>query len=222
MGSTLAQLIPLAIGVLASPLPIMAVVLLLLGERARATGSAFVVGWIIGLVSVGLVGILILNETSVFGSQGSGPVVRLLKGLLGSALLVLAVLQWKQRPQPGEQAELPKWMAALASFSPSKSFGLGWTLAAIKPKNLVLALAAATIITESGMEIGSELIALAAFALAASIGVSAPLVVYFALGDRAAVTLDRWGRWLSRNKSVVMAVVLLVIGLLLIASAISG
>lgn len=222
MGSTLAQLIPLVIGVLASPLPIMAVVLLLLGERARATGSAFVAGWIAGLASVGLVGILILNETSVFGSQGSGPAVRSLKGLLGIALLVLAVLQWKQRPRPGEDAELPKWMAALASFSPWKSFGLGWMLAAIKPKNLVLALAAATIITESGMEIGSEMIALAAFALAASVGVAAPLVVYFALGDRAALTLDRWGRWLSRNKSLVMAAVLLVIGLLLIASAISG
>ena len=219
MGPTLAQLLPLALGVLASPLPIMAVVVLLLGERARATGAAFVAGWLVGLVAVGLVGVLILNETSVFGSQGSGPAVRSLKAILGAALLVLAALQWRGRPREGEEGESPTWMSTLATFTPTKSFGLGATFAAIKPKNLVLTLAAATTISESGMDIGPELAALVAYVLVASVGVAAPLVVYFSLGSRASVTLERWGRWLTSNHSIVVAVVLLVIGLLLIRSA---
>ena len=222
MGSTLAQLVPVALGVLASPLPIMAVVLLLLGKRARSNGSAFVGGWLVGLVALGLIGILILNGTSVFGSQGTGPVVRSLKAVLGAVLLVLAVLQWRDRPRGGQEAKAPSWMAALATFTPAKSFGLGLTLAAIKPKNLVLTLAAATTISESGIEVGRELVALAVFVLIASIGVAAPLVCYFALGSRAPATLERWGTWLTRYNAVVVAAVLAVIGLLLVASAISG
>ncbi len=219
MATTLAQLLPLALGVLASPLPIMAVVVLLLGERARVTGAVFVASWLVGLVSIGLIGILILNETSVFGSQGSGAVVRSLKAVLGAALVVLAALQWRGRTREGEDGDAPKWMSALATFTPMKAFGLGWTFAAIKPKNLVLTLAAATTISESGMALGSEVASLAAYVILASIGVAAPLVVYFALGARASVTLERWGRWLTRNHSVVVAVVLLVIGLLLIGAA---
>lgn len=219
MAATIAQLVPLAVGVLASPLPIMAVVLLLLGDRARASASAFVGGWVVGLLTVGLVGVLILNETSVFGSDGSGPTVRVLKAVLGVALLVLALLQWRKRPRRGEQGEAPNWMAALVTFPPAKAFGLGWSLAAIKPKNLVLTLAAATTISESGMQIGRELLALSAFILIASPGVAAPLVTYFAMGDRATATLERWGRWLTQHNASVVAIVLLVIGLLLVGAA---
>lgn len=219
MGSTLVQLLPLALGVLASPLPIMAVVLLLLGGRPRATGLAFVCGWILGLTALGLLGILILNGTAIFNSQGDGPAVRIATAVLGCVLLVLAVLQWRDRPRRGEDGELPKWMAALTTFSSLKSFGLGATLAAVKPKNLVLTVAAATTISESGMAIGQELVALAVFVMVASIGVAAPLVVFFALGSRATATLERWGAWLTRHNAVVVAAVLLVIGLLLVGSA---
>ena len=49
MGEAIGQSLPLAIGVALSPIPIIAVVLMLTTPRARANGPAFVLGWLVGL-----------------------------------------------------------------------------------------------------------------------------------------------------------------------------
>jgi hypothetical protein len=50
----------------------------------------------------------------------------------------------------------------------------------------------------------------------------APVVVYFAMGDRAATTLGGWRKWLGENNAVVTAVVLLVLAAVLIGQGITG
>jgi Sap, sulfolipid-1-addressing protein len=47
MGEAVGQSLPLAVGVALSPVPIIAVVLMLTTPRARANGPAFVVGWLL-------------------------------------------------------------------------------------------------------------------------------------------------------------------------------
>ena len=56
----------------------------------------------------------------------------------------------------------------------------------------------------------------------ASIGVAAPLVIYFVMGERSAGLLQRLKTWLGHNNAVIMSVLLLVIGVKLIGNAISG
>ena len=43
----------MAIGVAISPVPIIAVILMLFSKRARSNGIAFLVGWVVALVVVG-------------------------------------------------------------------------------------------------------------------------------------------------------------------------
>ena len=50
MIQVIGDLLPSALGVALSPVPIIAVILMLGTPKARATGSAFAVGWIAGLV----------------------------------------------------------------------------------------------------------------------------------------------------------------------------
>ena len=45
-------MLPLAVGVAISPVPIIAVILMLISARAKANGSAFVGGWVVGIGSV--------------------------------------------------------------------------------------------------------------------------------------------------------------------------
>ena len=65
------------------------------------------------------------------------------------------------RPAAGEEAPSPKWMSALATFTPVKCLGLGVTFSSVKPKNLVLTIAAATAISESGIPVAQEAVELA-------------------------------------------------------------
>ena len=60
------------------------------------------------------------------------------------------------------------------------------------------------------------------FVAIASVGVAAPVAVYFAMGDRSRDLLDELKLWLVRNNAVIMAVLMLIIGVKLIGSAISG
>ncbi len=53
MGEAIGQVLPLAIGVALSPVPIIAVVLMLGTPKAASNGPAFVLGWIVGLLACG-------------------------------------------------------------------------------------------------------------------------------------------------------------------------
>jgi threonine/homoserine/homoserine lactone efflux protein len=221
MGEAIGQALPLAVGVALSPLPIVAVVLMLVTPRARANGPAFVVGWLVGLAIVGA--IVLAADPADAGDDGEPATwVSILELALGAGLVLLAIRQWTGRPHEGEEAAMPKWMGALDSFTAPKTLGAGAVLSGANPKNLLLAVAAATTIAKTGISGGEQAVAYAIFALIGTIGVAVPVVIFFALGDRAPDLLGRLKDWLARNNAVIMAVLCLIIGAKLIGDAIAG
>lgn len=58
MGQAIGGSLPLAIGIAISPIPIIAVVLMLTTPRAKINGPAFLLGWLLGL---GIVGTIVLT-----------------------------------------------------------------------------------------------------------------------------------------------------------------
>jgi hypothetical protein len=92
---------------------------------------------------------------------------------------------------------------------PSRSFGLGSEGQSRVPVAII------SVTTD-------EIVAYIVFVLVATIGVGAPVVIYFALGDRSAQVLERLKTWMAEHNAVIMAVPLLVIGVKLIGDAISG
>ena len=222
MGNAIGQTLPLAVGVALSPLAIVAVVLMLLTPRARVNGPLFVAGWLLGLAVVGII-VLAIAHPSGAGTNGKPATgVSLLKLLAGLLLVLAAFREWRGRPHSGDQARLPKWMGALDAFGPVKAAGAGAILSGLNPKNLILAVSAAAAIAGTGISAGKEAGAYAVFALVGTIGVAAPVVLYFALGDRSRRMLDELRGWMGRNNAVIMAVLFLVIGVKLIGDAISG
>lgn len=212
---------PLAVGVGLNPLPIIAIILILLTPKARANGLSFVLGWIIGLVLVGGVAVTIANRTDLYASEGSSLAMWLTIGL-GVLLGGLGVKSWLGRPSPDATPEPPRWMSALDTFTPLKSLGLGLLLAGANPKNLVLTLTAAAAIVESGLNRGQEVLALGVFTLVATLGIITPVVVFLTMGSRASAVLEGWRGWLVRHNATLMAIVLLVIGALMVVLALTG
>ena len=150
MGQAIGDLLPAAIGVAISPVPIIAIILMLGTPKARSNGPAFAAGWVIGLVVVSVIVLLLAGDTddADSGASTTAGVVKLLFGLL---FLFLALKQWRGRPTPGQPAAMPAWMAAIDRFTAGKSFGLGALLSSVNPKNLGLTLAAATSIARAGL-----------------------------------------------------------------------
>ena len=222
MGEAIGQMLPTAVGVAISPLPIVAVVLMLVTPRGKVNGIAFVLGWILGLTIVGAIVLAAASGASASDDGEPATWVSVLKLVLGLLALLLGVKQYRGRPRGDEVPPPPKWMQALDEFTPVKAAGTAVLLSGVNPKNLLLSVAGAAAIAQTGIDAGEQAIAYAVFVLVASIGVALPVVIAVALGERSRHLLDELKDWLAKNNGVIMAVLLVVIGSKLIGDAISG
>lgn len=224
MGSAIAEVIPVALGlVLVNPLPVMAIILLLFSPRAGSTATAFVAGWIIGMLVVFGLLLFVLAPENLTGSERDPStfsfIVRLVLGLV---LLFLAVQRWRGRSEAGEEKALPSWMATLEQANPLLAFGLGALLSGLNPKNLAFTVAAVVAIAQAELSTGEKLVPVAIYVLLASVGVGAPVLWYFVAQERARKTLEEWRIWLTANYSTMMAVVFLLFGVTLAAQGLAG
>ena len=222
MGQAIGGSLALAVGVALSPVPIIAVVLMLTTRRARVNGPLFVVGWLAGLAVVGAIVLSVAGPAGASSSGSPAAWVSWVKVVLGLLLLLVAVRQVRGRPKDGEQASLPKWMASIDDIRPLAACGLAALLAGVNPKNLLLAVGGAASIAQTGIPGGEQAIAYAVFALVGTLGVGIPVGIYFALGPRADKPLAALKDWMGAHNAVIMSVLCLVIGVKLIGDAISG
>ena len=90
-------------------------------------------------------------------------------------------------------------MRAIDTFTPMRSLAIAVALSGINPKNLLLTVGAAAAIASTGSSTGQQAVALAVFVLIGTLGPGAPVVIYFALGDRATRILDELKTWMAAN-----------------------
>lgn len=222
MGEAIGQMLPAAVVVAISPMPIVAVVLMLVTPRGRTNGVVFLLGWLVGIGLVGTIALLVAD--GIDATEGGEPAtwVSWLELVLGVLLLAGAINQWRSRPRGDEEAPTPRWMLALDRFRPAKAAGVGIFLAAVNPKNLLLTVAGATAIAATGIPSGEEAVVLLIFVVIASLGVGTPVVLSLALGERSRGMLEDTKTWMSHNNAAIMAVLFLVFAAKLIGDAIAG
>ena len=222
MGDAIGQMLASAVGIAISPLPLIAVILMLATPQGRRNGIAFTTGWILALAAA-VTAIVLLGSGADANSQGTPASWTMwLKLALGLVFLLLGVKQWRDRPREGEQAQTPGWMRAIDGFTPAKSAGLAAALAVANPKNLVLAVGGALSIASSGASTGGKTVAAVLMVLIASLCALLPLGVYLLGGDRATEILGGWKTWMAEHNGAIMTVVLAVLGAKYIGDAITG
>jgi threonine/homoserine/homoserine lactone efflux protein len=222
-GGSLGDLLPLAIGIAISPIPIIACILMLFSARARVNGPAFLVGWVLGVAVVTTLVVVLSDASAATDDSASGPSLGdLVILLLGIGAILLGLRQWRGRPKPGEDPAMPSWMAAIDGFAPGKAFGFGFLLSAVNPKNLGLAAAAGLVIDEAVANGGNAPAMEVVFVVLASLSIAVPVVYMLVGGDGAKKTLDGWRTWLTAHNAAVMAVLFIVIGAKLVGSGLDA
>lgn len=222
MSQAIGEMLAMAVALALSPVPIIAVVLLLVGPGGKIKGVAYVIGSATSTATLG--GILIAAGVGSGTSSDGGPSTgtSVLKLVLGVLLLGLAARQWRGRPLAGEGAVMPGWMGALDGFTPVRALGAGVVLNVFNPKNLLFIVAGAAAVAGAGATGSQEAVAWIVFCVIATIGVATPIVIVFVTGERSTELLGRLKAWMSQNSGVIMAVILLIIGVKLIGDAIAG
>ena len=221
MNSVIGDLLPVALGVAISPMPVIAVILMLLSPRAGAASVMLLVGWVVGITVVVTVAALVMAPDS---SQANDPstLASVLKLLLGAVAVLIGVRQWGKRPRDGETPPVPAWMGAIDEVTPLKAFGLGALLSGVNPKNLVLGLAGGVIIASGGLTSTQTAVAIAVFVLIGSVTMAVPVIGYLVARDRMQAPLGRLRDWLTVNNATVMSVLMVVIGVAIFGQGLRG
>jgi threonine/homoserine/homoserine lactone efflux protein len=222
MGRAISEVLPFAIGVAISPIPIIAVILVLFSARARVNGPLFLLGWVVGVAVVSVVVYVLADAGDVGTDRDASDRSHWIKLGLGVLLVLLAVRRWRKRPAPGEAPAAPKWMTSIDTLTPVKTGGLAVLLSAVNPKNLALSLAAGVSLAQASVSSGEATAGLIVFVLIASVGIAVPVVSYLVGGERAEHLLDGWRTWLSTHNTAVMAVLFLVFGVVLFSQGLRG
>ena len=217
----LSEILPLALAIVASAAPIIAVVVLMMGDNGLFKAFTFVTGWFLGslivLSAALLLGLAAPEDPAVWSFW--------LKVVLGLLLLVLAVQKIRAQSAQdldGAPPEEPAWMAGLTGISGGKSLLLGATLSGANPKNLALGLAAGSTIVVSGVSEAEQWTVAIIFAVIASLGLLVPFIGYLIRGEKADARLEQLKSWMTRNSDGIAIVILIIFGLKLLVDGVAG
>lgn len=222
--AAIAVIIPLAVAVAVCVIPVIAVILLLFGPRARSSGSAYLAGWAVGLATIGALALALgMAGRPIFSREGEPSAVTYwIELALGVLFLLAAARQWRNRPRPGDNPPMPKWMDGINRFTGARAFGLAFVLAALSPKNAALCVAATLDIFDVTQDTAQAAIAMLVFVVIGSVTVAVPVLYQFLARGGADRTLDDWKGWLITHNSAVMAVLLLMLGAMMTSKGLAG
>ncbi|WP_163543930.1 GAP family protein [Occultella kanbiaonis] len=234
MGELIWELVPVVLGVVASPLAIMALVAVLLSRRARANGLTYLIGWAAAVIlslsiAYGVFGLLEL------GARHDPPMwVPIARLLLAAVLFSGAIWTYRRsRAQLRQMAaaatpeevsaaapQLPGWLQTVQDFSPLRSFALGLGIFVLNPVNMSCAIVAALDIRLASVGQGPSLGVLIGFAVVGILPMAIPVVLTYVRGERAEPTLAALRGWIAAHNGTLSVVLLVVVGFMQIQKAI--
>jgi hypothetical protein len=130
VGQGISEVLTFAVGVAISPVPIIAVILMLFSQRARVNGPLFMLGWAIALALVSGIACVVAHQTNAATSSTTSDTISWGHIVLGVLLLLATARNWRSRPAVGTEPPMPKWMAGIDALRPRRRSGSGSCLRA--------------------------------------------------------------------------------------------
>jgi hypothetical protein len=213
--SALGQVLPIAVAVAFSSVPITATILILLSPKRNISGAAFLIGWVAGLiivVSVASFGAQALPITSLRTQQSAFGVAEI---VIGAALVILGIVSGFRAVRHPTPAQGAKWLSAVKSFGPRPSFGLAVVLN-FRPKGLLLGVAAGLAIGGDATSAGDALGAIAFYVVISASTVAVPIISTIAMPELMQPRLVDAQHWLEQHGRLVTALLMGLIGVVIL------
>jgi hypothetical protein len=214
-----ARVLPFALGVAASPVPIVGVLVILLGQRGRVGSVVFAASWVLGNALAIGIAIIFAGRIKQPRAHLDLPFEGAIYLLLGIGLVVGAWLSRRGRKLSDKPSRAPDWVKAVDNLSPAGGALVALSNAVTSPKNLALALGCGALIRSMSPAFGTETGLGLVYVVIASVTIVGPVVVYFVMGKKAEATLAGWKSYVTERSASVMELTVFVFG---IALAVKG
>ena len=214
----LGAIVPIAVAMSLSSIPIMVTIVVLLSPSPRRRAMAFLIAWVVGMAGVLYACILLagaLPETNT--AKQPQPVVGVAIIAVGVALLLLGVLGARR---PRTTSGMPSWLTAVGSVGWAKAAGLALVLN-LRPKALLLAFAAGLSLRGTELTPGQTGIVVTIYTVIAVSSVAGPIAYSLAAPVRSQAWLVIARKWVEKNSAVVTLVILLLVGVVVLGEGIS-
>ena len=213
------HLLPLAVAMAISSVPITAALLILLSPNPGLSPIAYLSGWIVGIVLFAT--LFALGASAVPDHQQRQPaqLVGLVLIVIGLAMEAFAIVLWR-RSRQAVTHELPKWLLAVGSVRPWQAFSFGVALN-LRPKALLLSAAVGVVMTAQPLPVADSAIAITVYTLISASTVGIPVVFAFVDPQRATPRLVVVRDWILANNRTVTLLVMVFIGFVIVGTGLS-
>jgi hypothetical protein len=219
MLSALGPLLPIAVAVAVSTVPIMATILILLSPKRNQSAIPFLIGWVVGMTVVVVIAAFGANALPIGSFRAQKRAIAIGQIVVGTALLVAAVMAWRRANRaPADQGN--RWLDRVDRFGPLAALGLALALN-LRPKALLLGAAAGLSVAGSSLKTAEAAIVLAIYVGLSSSTVIVPIVATLLAPARAQPRLVLARDWLSHNSAYITVVVLVMVGFVILGAGLS-
>jgi Sap, sulfolipid-1-addressing protein len=214
------HVIPIAVAVAISSVPIMATILILLSPNRTRSAVPFLIGWVLGILVVVSVFTLIAQALPTARTQRQPDVaIAVLETLVGVAIVALSVIAFR-RARHHPEATVPDPLKTHRSLGPWQALGLAFVLN-LRPKGLLLAIAAGLTIRADAGDATDAVIAIAVYTAIGASSVAVPIVATLVAPKRTEPKLLSAREWLTRNGGTLTSLILFFIGVVVIGMGIA-
>jgi hypothetical protein len=214
------QLLPIALAVAISSVPIMATILILLSPRRSESAVPFLVGWVLGIAVV--VAFCTLFAQIIPASRSSrrpDTTIGIIEIVIGAGLVVIAIIEWRRARRDPTEA-MPKWLNTVGTFGAWPAFSVAFVLN-LRPKGLLLAIAAGLAVRAHDLSLGQSVVAILIYTAIGCSTVAVPIIVTLADPEGMQPRLLSAKEWIGRNSRAVTALILLIIGVVIIGTGLA-
>jgi hypothetical protein len=211
-------LLPIAVAGAFSTIPLAVVSVILLSERARRNGIAYLIGWAAGIfvITLGLsYGLGVIPPAT---GKSKDVFVAVIEIVLGLLLIVYGVFIFRRRP--AAEAKENRWLTALDHAPTWSVLGTGLLLN-LRPKALLLGVAAGVAVSRADLATGEIFIAIGIYTVITASTVAVP-VIYMLIDP---VRATRWLRtakdFVAQHGRALTLIVCALIGVVLIGNGLT-
>ncbi|MGY4857282.1 GAP family protein [Cryobacterium sp. AP23] len=210
------HVLPIAVATAFSSVPIMATILILLSPNRRRSSVTFLLGFLLGLIVVVVVFTVLAYALPSAPPRRSQVAIGTLLVVIGAALVVIAVVSWRQgNTKPS--SDTPRWLAAAGTMGPWPAFALGFLLN-LRPKALMLSAAAGLSIWGDDLTAGEAAITVGFYTIVSISSIAYPILASWLRPEETKRWLEPTRAWITANITIVSNLILVMVGVVIIGN----
>jgi hypothetical protein len=218
MGSTLFQVVPLALAAALSSVPISATIFILLSEARTRSGLAFLAGTVIGTFAA-ITLVTALGQALPGRARHHAELIGKVEIILGLAMVLLGVFTLLRGSAASGRGS--RWLNGVGSLGVLPVFGIGLALN-LRPKAILLVAAAGLAISRAHLSLEEAAVLVVIYTAVATCTVVVPIVLTILLPHMMEPRLLSAKEWIAAHSTGVSATLMILIGGFVIYLGFSG